>query len=350
MSRPDLSELAMDRYAAALHSASKAIQSEETRTSDETLASVMLLAFYSSLSPNSAEASTIWTNHVRGALTLVTTQSPDRLQSATGQSLIHHIISCVQMDCIQRQERIPAQLKNLYCIPSDVPDFQLDFWYLVDELADLGAGVWRSSRLPDREVVHRACSLDELASKLEKTMRPDYAYQIVPTIGDSTGYGQAQHVYTNHRVAQAWNSLRMCRLRLNELIFSHAERESMLSKNTLQGTSMAKAMSAALVNTRAFACDISASVPQFLRQHDPEARVNANAVAWAQSLIWPLCVAGGSPLSSETFRLNIVEQIRTIGKAARLPQAALAANQLCHSCPDQDWYVDALGRVACMLT
>lgn len=351
MSRPDLNILAAKKHSAALRNASKAIQSQETMTNDETLASVMLLAFYSSLSPNPTEASSIWTNHIRGALALATTQPADRLQSATSQSLIYHIISCVQIDCIQRQERIPSQLKRLYCIPLDVPNFQLEFWYLVDELADLGAAVGQSSRLHDTEVVRRACRLDEVASKLEKTMRPDYAYQNIPTFGDSTSSGQAQHVYTNHRVAQAWNTLRMCRLRLNEMIFSHAAEKSMLSENLLQDTGMAKAMSAALLNAMGIVCEIHASVPPFLRQHDPEARVNANPVAWAQSLMWPLCMAGGSPLVSETFRLNIIEQIRTIGKAARLPQAALAANRLCHNCLDQDWYVlmHSSGRPVCSL-
>ena len=339
MSQPNLLTLATQSHTAALHNTNKAIQSEETMMSDETLASVMLLAFYSSLSPNPTEASTIWTNHVRGALALAIKRSSDQMQSTIRETLIYHIISCVQIDCIQRHEHIPADLKRLYCIPLDVPAYQLKFWYLIDELADLGTLMGQSSRVSDMEFICRARSLDELALKLEATMRPDYAYRIVPTDAESTGPRQAQHVYINHRVAQAWNSIRMVRLRLNETIFSHAARESMPSGSSLQDTGTAEAMNAALVNAMEIAREISASVPHFLRQHDSDARVNANAVAWAQSLIWPLCVAGSSPLSSEAFRQSVIEQLRTIGKVAKLSQAAQAAERLCGSWESQEWYV-----------
>ncbi|KAJ6031296.1 hypothetical protein N7540_002028 [Penicillium herquei] len=320
--REDLRILAQESYGSGLQHTMVALHGPQC-TAPETVASVLLLALFAVISLDSYhDAQTIWSRHIHGILTILESCSPSTIfHDRAGQGLLHHIISVVQMDCLQRRVPLPPQLRSLYSASWINQGFQIDFWDVLDRLALLNAQ-FNKSEITLSYVVQLQEVEKDIRSLLE--LMP----QIFPkefSMHDITDNSNTDtqvvfcppvHIFSNFRVAQAWNTLRMIRLFsiniLESSIVAYLSHNVVVPQETemnllitLKETS--EAAQQAIIN-------ICASVPEFLRPGSGvgEPTHSFQFSAWARSLIWPLSLARACPHGSEEMKSHIDQQIQAL--------------------------------------
>jgi hypothetical protein len=328
--RDGLMQSATLTYSLALSKAQEALDATAQATQDHVLASVMLLALYAALSADSANASTAWTKHIYGALAVAAIRPRESFKSLAAQKLLSHVISSIQLDCVQRRERIPAQLRLLYDVAMPGGSFYLRFCNLIESLAELRAAAakdhFRRTSTPGKVL-----ELDREAGILLDLMPFSENFDIVKEAN-----GEVYHVYSGHRSAQAWNTLRLARLALMELMppddaftYVDASREfSLLDSRP----------SSVVASTIG---DICHSVPRFLRPTQ-RAESQPDSNSWIYSLIWPLAQSLASPFISRQLHERVLNQLLHFSNISKDPQIGTAARMLCQGEAAHDWYVQPL--------
>ena len=322
--RGDLQLLAQERYGVGLAQTMSLLNGRQS-ASPETLASILLLALFAVLSSDSyQDAQRTWSQHVHGILAILEPSSALTIfDSSAGQSLLHHIISVVQMDCIQRGLPFPPYLKLLYSASCLNEGYQAYFWTLLDCLATL------NSQFDEKQTL---LSYIEELEELEKEVE----HLIISMPQAHPGHFSVQEIPNNHvvngsilepsipvqvssgwRSAQAWNTLRMIRLYntnlLRRSITSYLPSNNMIPQETVNKLEMLlRHTSLVAYHT---AVDICASVPEKLRpehwSNDPD--ISLQFSSWARSLIWPLSLAEVSLHGSEQLQEYLKRQIGVLG-------------------------------------
>jgi hypothetical protein len=138
-------------------------------------------------------------------------------------------------------------------------------------------------------------------------------------------YKQTAHLYPDHVVSRLWNTIRMTRIYLHEIIYEHAVliMSASLSLDTLPGCWDELQMVASQI-AQNMAVDILASVPQFAEESN-NVKPNSPPILSASALVWPLSVAARSPLCTQPMRDYAIDRLYFFGRKARQPQAVQIA-------------------------
>ena len=328
--RVDLQQLSQARYGHALALTTAALQSPQTMTTPETIASVLLLALYAAIAMDSTkEATQVWSSHVRGATAILAKCSPEIFCNSAGQGLLHHIISVVQLNCMHQRLPAPPELQTLYSASWLNHGPQAFFWSVFERIADINADIDKSGiTLRHLEYLN---NLDEdvhyLLLTMPRTYRGIFEYHedvemIQQTFTDNEGiFSIPNHIFRSHRVAQAWNSLRMMRLVVNTRLVSRIVVYSTISPLTSESQEILHTwLIKATEKSKQTAIEVCASVPTVLRpgqwRDGPSARHKFSA--WARSTIFPLSLAEQSPHDSETLGGYIKQQLQILSSIAGL--------------------------------
>lgn len=325
--RGDLRILAQEKYGIGLQQTISALQGPQSAT-PETVASVLLLALFAVISLKSYhDAQNVWSKHIQGILAILESCSLSTIfQNFAGQGLLYHIISVVQIDCLQRRLPLPPQLQSLYSATWINESVQAaNFWEVLGRLALLNTQFDESaiSLLYIAQLQEMEKDIQSLLELMPQLFPDQFAFCDTTDSQNidfgQTGYHPPVHSFSSFRVAQTWNTLRMTRLFNANLLNSSIV--AYLSHNLGVAEDVEKTLHRSLNETstiaRQTAVAICASVPEFLR---PDAWVNNPSksfifAGWASSLIWPLSLARASPHSSETLQMYIDRQmcvLRTI--------------------------------------
>jgi hypothetical protein len=127
----------------------------------------------------------------------------------------------------------------------------------------------------------------------------------------------------------------MMRLILNEHIWQHMARLT-TTNNTIEASSSTASFllqGIATRNVEDLARQICASVPQFCKPL-PNGLL---AVTPTLFLVWPLAIAGHSPLSPPDVRAYAIDRLRFLGSEARIPQCIWAAEIIENNQDMEDW-------------
>ncbi|KAJ5263570.1 hypothetical protein N7478_011175 [Penicillium angulare] len=323
--RGDLQILAQERYGVGLAQTMSLLTGHQS-ASPETIASILLLALFAVLSSESyQDAQSTWSKHVHGIVAILEPSSaPAIFDSSAGQSLLHHIISIVQIDCIQRGLPFPPYLKLLYSVSCLNEGYQAYFWILLDRLATL------NSQFDEEQVsLSYIVKLEELEKEVEHLISSmpaanpgHFSFQEIPNSHIVNGsilqpFIPVQ-VFSGWRSAQAWNTLRMIRLYNNNLL--RRSITGYLPPNAIPPETVDK-LEMLLHHTSVVAyhtaVDMCATVPENLRPEywskDPDPDTSLHFSSWARSLIWPLSLAEGSPHGSERLHEYLKRQIGVLG-------------------------------------
>ncbi|KAJ5983022.1 hypothetical protein N7481_005121 [Penicillium waksmanii] len=321
--RKDLREMALQSYGAALSQTNHALQDLKPTMKLETATSVLLLALFAVISPqNSNEPQNIWSEHVRGALAILGSCGPEMFNSLSSQGILHHVISTVQIDCLDRRVKMPPQLKALYALSWLNPGPQVQLWSLVDRLAELTASIERTPTcLSDIEKIRDLdLSFEELMKSMPEAYSNCFEFEECPTTATHLSEGEnIERIpvlkFASHRMAQRWNTLRLLRLRSIDLLTSAT---SAYLSSVPAGTHLDGDLELCLHNAsetaKQITIEICATVPEHLRP-DQFRRCDIMGVAesaWARSLGWPLSMAKATPHNSEALKNYIERQIRVI--------------------------------------
>ncbi|CAI7568736.1 unnamed protein product [Penicillium pancosmium] len=321
--RQDLRQMALQRYGAALSQTNRALQNLKPTMKLETATSVLLLALFAVISPhNSNQPQNIWSEHVRGALAILVSCGPDMFNCLSSQGILHHVISIVQIDCLDRRVQMPPQLKALYALSWLNPGPQVQLWSLIDRLAELTASIGRRPIcLSDIEQIRE---LDSRFEELMKCMPEAYSncFEFEECTTTATHLLEGENIeripvlkFTSHRMAQRWNTLRLLRLRSIDLLTSAT---STYLSSVPGGTHLDGGLELCLDNAsetaKQITIEICATVPEHLRP-DQFTRYDIMGVAeaaWARSLGWPLSMAKATTHNSEALQDYIERQIQVI--------------------------------------
>jgi Fungal specific transcription factor domain len=340
--RPEVMEMARCQYSHALRTTNAALQTPKRAILDETLASVMLLGLFEVVAHESEEPSDKWASHVNGALTLLVHRGPQQFKSALGRALFMQISSSIRVSCVQQMLRIPSSLIALTTqaspfLDSDNPVSR--FSAITEAFTDLRTAIETGRITEPTAVVRFAREVDNQALTLSSEMPLDWAYDVAYTNrGGDEVFGNKYHIYKDHRTAQMWNTIRMTRLLLNQMIHEHLIKVASLNKsydNTLDFSSLCDHVAKV---ARDMATEILASVPQFTRfSPGGSTTLFSPTVASSCFLIWPLEVAGTSSLSTEPMRLYVINRLRYMGNQMNVRQALGVVEKLEQGILSQDW-------------
>lgn len=322
--RRDLQILAHKSYGVGLTRTIDAIKGNQS-ASPGTIASVLLLALFAVISSESyQDAQNIWSKHVHGILAMLEPHlSPTIFNNVAGQSLLHHIISVIQMDCIQRRLPFPPHLKLLYSASCLNQGYQEIFWVTLDRLAALNAQLDAidNSLLCIAQSEEIDSMINALLSSMPQAYPGHFSFQDISNgriiDGGKRDFSPPVHIFSSWRSAQAWNTLRM--IRLYNLNFLRSSIIGYLSSNNMIAQEIINRLRVLLggISTTAYqtAMDTCASVPGFLRpdgwSSDSSTRLQNSS--WARSLIWPLSLAKAAPHGSEQLKDYIEKQVQLLG-------------------------------------
>lgn len=296
---------------------------------DSTLASVLLLSLFEGLVWDGSRTSTNWRAHTAGALALVKLRGTEQFQTDIGRRLFIQVGNSVRVNCIQRRSRVPSELDNLVSMATpffEDGDPKLAFARLTSEVADYRSEMYSLCKF---EAIERAVSLDDRLSLLTSSLSgPWSCAHILAGNQYPDIYSNTVHQYRSHHTAQLWNSCRMLRILLNEIIYHYAQPSPTASPasdvadsvSTLSPSALGSLQLKAFKNISKMATEICASIPQFLCGNShPLSR------AYTSSLLWPLSAVRGTSLAPEPTRAYAADRLRYLGTEMNLKKVVKIA-------------------------
>ncbi|KAF1937188.1 hypothetical protein EJ02DRAFT_386174 [Clathrospora elynae] len=340
----DLMGIARRTYAKALRETNEALAHPSTASSNSTLVSVLLLGLFESLIWTHTGTPECWTTHTRGAFAIIKLRGLQQFETPVGQQLFAQVANKVCINSLQHKSRLPMGLEDLIeralQYKPDSPPYQLI--RLTSKVSNLIADIYASTKSASK-AVQMLCQLDEEYKQFAKYLPLNWRYhKSTLERPEELVYGNTGHWYPGHRALQLWNSYRMTRILLNEVVHALADDAPTDSK--------AQFRRQAIDNIEEMATEICTSISYFvgcsnLELHRSEAAFMAPALvtsrALAASLLWPLSAVRGASLASKDIRAYSVKGLRYLGTVSRAPQAAEVASQG----PDFDALQDGLHMI-----
>jgi Fungal specific transcription factor domain len=338
MRRPEVMEKARHQYSQALSITNKALQSPKKALLDETLAAVMLLSLFELVSHQDQESSNKWASHINGALSLLVLRGSTQFKSTMGMLMFTQISSNIRVNCVQRRLRMPPDLLFLMSQASPVvdaanPNMRFGgFAAIVDAFTNLRADIEDGHITEPASIIRTAREVDERARVLASNLPAACLYDIVDlSTNDAAVFDKKYHIYKDHRVAQQWNTIRMTRLLLHEIIYDNLIRPELPSYLSLCNHFTQSA--------RHMASEILASVPQFTEFSPMGNPLFSATIASSCFLIWPLELVASSPLSTTSMRVYAIGRLRYMGVEMKVRQALEVVEKLEQGSrsQSQDW-------------
>jgi hypothetical protein len=326
---PELMLKACRFYGKALKETNEAIASKDA-TCDSTLASVLILSLFETIALDGKLSIQSWDAHNKGALLLLEARGMETLQTDIGRRLYMQIGNNVRVGCLQRGVPLPKEYLELDKQARMYLDFTLPvllFWPITEEYLELQMLNKNRDSHQSTEILTAALRIDSnlvnlsesLASQAQSSFKVlDMAH--VP----AEAFGITAHQYPSHKVARYWNTLRMTRIFVNEIIYEHVG--LMAESDPINSFSWLQMQTTAIDNSRDMAIDILAAVPQFIRK--PRTADKTLRASHISGFIWPLSAIGRSPTLSESIRRYAIDALRIIGKESKLSQATQIAQML----------------------
>ncbi|KIW53730.1 hypothetical protein PV05_09276 [Exophiala xenobiotica] len=284
---PSLMRQAMERYSIALRETNHAVSTPKKAAQDDTVASVMLLALFTALSCDAAEALPVWSKHVSAAMELMLLRVSRDSSSDTDQHLLSHIVSSVYLDCYAQRKALPLSLSLLRRRSLLSTQFQLQFWTVTDTLAGLRQDAIEG-RLEDLDVLKQALILHRQARSLLEHLTRTH-----DIIAHAQGHIRISCDYETHRRIQARNTLLMILMDLNELLCVHGRRYVSMSPeyHALDRMWMETQANRATKAYGEVVEEIYESIPPFLKKGQRQATPGTNTDMWICSFLWPFSKA-----------------------------------------------------------
>ena len=250
---------AREKYVLALRMTNKALKSSREASKDTTLMAPLLLDLFEKIT-DSQPSNKSWTSHVNGALALVKYrgfayfEDPSRFTILVRISL-HYIVGCVATgspvpDILHAIQAFIGQRLRAQDPMTRLSDLMIQFASLRNKL--------ESSSFSTDEYIALSDELDRKIQALDLELPLDWQYSTISLDQESDRAFELHfHSYSNPRVCQARNILRVFRILLNETLIKHHQ-ASLTNDKHLALLGVANA------NIDLLAGEICASVPQYV--------------------------------------------------------------------------------------
>ncbi|PMD31619.1 hypothetical protein L207DRAFT_572810 [Hyaloscypha variabilis F] len=369
---PRILNSARKKYDLALRLVSKALQSHDQAVKDSTLASVLLLDLFEKLTQTYRSPES-WTKHMNGAVELVKLRGESQFQYPLGLRLFLQLNSTILIGCLQYDVQVPIELIELRRKASKYVDPMDPKWKFSEIVVPfVGLGVANSNgHLSSKHILDTARYLDAELNTVSENVPQEWKYDTIKIQSPCEQvYEQHFHVYADHHMTHTWNNIRIIRILLNTLLREQLmpetdplENSAIMSQNAEDDVIHLTSHIVSLSN------DILASVPQYtqLPRHTSKffptfsstnssirsssstghaSNLSSNTSSKSKSvrseptdftpfeisrcyaLIFPLYIAGNSPVCSESTRGWILDILDFLENSVGIREAKAAAGYL----------------------
>lgn len=301
---PSLLPEARVAFRDAVQNINEALTYDNVTDSDSILASVMLLALYSTFSSADSQNLWEWNMHFEGAIALLSKRSPDSFSSRHAQLVLTHILSYSAMHVFRSKQRMPARFHKLFqhSVQMDQP-IQIDFWDIIGAVIDL-------QHLLETHDYH---ALDVIIEAHAIDQRLEALYNKIVYSSDQEGirasYGLSGEFPLSRQI-QSLNTLRVGRLRLNSIIHSHTNICLKLDTHSpgWDFDSLTALATSSVRNADSMAEQIHQTIPETFRPSCKNPYYPSNSNAWICSFVWPLMeILSSTTVSGEWLEITATQ-------------------------------------------
>ncbi|KAG4026342.1 hypothetical protein MFRU_042g00700 [Monilinia fructicola] len=335
---------AIDQYAKALKVVNLALQNPVQQKTDQTLASILLLGFFETITQEKASI-TAWGSHVDGAVQIVKMRGKKQLRTKVGVALFQSVRGQMLVNCLS-SSKTPMLGTDWWCADAQKDEGSAFVNKLNLEVAELRGDLNRILMSHPRsaetntlvsEIMHRALEMEQEYQRWEETQTKETVAWVdnVPG-GDITKADVCPgrvDLYPDVFSCSAWNFARVSRIFIASIVIRCAAWLCYpVDYRTTPEYAQMSRMGQEMI------CDIIASVPFMFGWHlDSEGRLKPGDVMGGGEdvmgvkalggayMIWPLLSISCSDFTTDSQRLWIKGRFRFISDVMGLNQAKVVS-------------------------
>ncbi len=326
---------AQQHYISALRLTRSALGDHNEAKKDSTILSVLLLDMYEKIANNELDqGGEAWASHINAALALATLRGDKQFHEASGMRILTRLSINAGINCNVGKLPIPPQLLELRrTLAAYMPNPSTPKWTqneLLQEYMNL-CQMMKDGTIFDLEVARIARDIDTKLLASTEDVEPRWRQTIVFVQHKSQHHFEAyHHAYETEESARMWNVVRLRRILLNEIIWSHSRALSNGEQDLCRQ----------IIND--MARDVCSTVPQFIQgialpikvmtsavdglsidtTKKPKIKPNVAQQLACYRLIYPLYVAAQSSLVSQDIRDWIIGELRFMADFHAIENAA----------------------------
>jgi hypothetical protein len=352
----DLIIKARRQYICALRLTNAALKSPEESIKDSTLAAIMLLGMFETITCQGQRSFKSWNDHITGATALVKLRGHQQFQTRVGLKLFTQMNSNIITCCIQRGIQIPDDIIALRTYATSFLNTNDPAWRLSEVLilfASFQAAIKNGILNDPDSIIAAALQVDSEFFTLSRTMPPQWQHETIFTNADpELVYEGYCYLYANTWMAQIWSNLRVSRMFLNQIIVEQLRHSTSspsscpLPEKTIQYelatatlVEMSSGICATLPQQAGYLLSLSSqtsatllSIPSLSSSQSQKSRAQyrestATAVG-CYFVLWPLFIVGLMSVASTLQRYWVINRLRFIGNRSGIQQAITLAEIL----------------------
>ena len=352
-------QAARKKYGYALSLTNKALRSARTATNDTMLLTVLLLDLFEGLSKKDHNSSLeSETKHIDGAIALVRLRGDEQFHDPIGLRMFVQLSLNVLIRCLQWEVEVSADLISLRIYAAQFVDARDTKWScsnVMIQYAEL-RNAMRIGKWSDGEIIRFATVLDTELINICTNMPSDWQFSTIPTpVQLANAFGDFIHVYSSPDICKTWNTIRIVRILLHEVIQEYCRR--LLTKTSLSPTlgthhqikdcattilSLLSDICASVLQYTECSQDFRSQVPKNSR-NSSQNHPNQNR-AGAHGLIFPLYIAASSSVCPNDMREWIIGRLGHIGSVAVIPLAIVVKEMVERGERGNPWVIAAMSR------
>ncbi|KAF2110920.1 hypothetical protein BDV96DRAFT_500369 [Lophiotrema nucula] len=302
---PNFKREAMSWYAKALNMTNSALRHPVEVKSDNTLLATMLLSNFEATSNEKTFEG--WVSHVTGSSSLLKMRGKEQFATPAGRRMYIQTAATMAMNCFAQGIEMPDYIHLLDEESGKYEESQdpgIIYYHLQVRITDFRAKVLSGKIFDLADIIDTALKLDEIAKSAFDGVGEEWMYEEVRVEGDMRGvFGDVYHVYPHLAAAQTWNWIRYNRIYLHDMIRN------------------------ALIYLWSNFNDPGVHRMNFLSA-TPKDRLPVIRVSGGYSSVWPLYVAGATPVASPESQQFVLTSLHRIVAEFGINQAKLLANAL----------------------
>ncbi|KAK6225296.1 C6 zinc finger transcription factor [Colletotrichum tabaci] len=326
MSDPRMMKQARVQYASALSQTNQALSSPKLAVEDSTLAAVLLLGLFEAMVFSGQQSLDSWNLHTLGSIELLRLRGARQFETPLGRKLFFHLSSNIRTCCAHSKTPVPLRFLKIYegARPYlDLGDPFLEMTDIVDRVATLRSRIAHLEDPQRHEILYEALGLDAATARLGQEVPEEWRFCArLPGERSPMSYKGMSFRYPSLRVLRYWNSLRMIRMFLNDVIWMQASLMLDRGPDPDDETDYEGLQRSANRKMSTLVVEVLGSCGEYLEFSEDRFSVAARC------LIWPLSVIAELSLTPPDARLFALECLDQLSRDNRIPHLVADATEL----------------------
>ncbi|KAF9874423.1 putative C6 zinc finger domain-containing protein [Colletotrichum karsti] len=337
MSDPRLMKHARKHYSNALYHTNNALSTTELAIQDSTLAAVLLLGLFEALVFTGQQSLDSWNAHAIGTVELLRLRGTRQFQTPLGRRLFLHSSGNIRTSCAHTKRPVPPRFLKLYEDAKPLLDLSGPVHQVAplnDRLASLRSRIAQIEGQHRQELVLEALDLDAETVRIGQSVPEDWKFTArLPEESSPLTYKGISLRYPSLSAVRYWNSLRIIRMFLNDLIWAQSSLALNQGPDLDDDTDYEELQALTARNMSTLVVEVLASCGEYLESSERRFSVTARC------LIWPLSVIANASLAPQDARQFASDCLERLGRDCRIPESIGLATGT-HLICEAEWYVD----------